>query len=244
MSGDCEISAKILVPSLSDRWGRAGIMIRDSLSEGSKFAAFFATSGEGSSFQFRNNNNQKSIASESNSDYVPIWLKLERKGNTFRGFKSTDGVNWTMSNRPEIIMNEEVFVGLTVSNHSIHNINEPAFITDVNISDSALTNIKAENNKPNSFLLEQNYPNPFNPSTNIKYHIYETSQVTLDIFNSLGQKVNSLVNKIQPSGTYNLTWNAKDKYGKNLSTGIFFYVLKVENNTNQWKDFKKMIYLK
>ncbi len=92
-----------------------------------------------------------------------------------------------------------------------------------------------ENVIPGSFGLFQNYPNPFNPSTTIKFTIPFSKKVTLKIFNSLGQEVETLINEIKNSGTYNIIWNASAYPG-----GVYYYEL----NTEGFRETKKMILVK
>ena len=75
---------------------------------------------------------------------------------------------------------------------------------------------------PGQFTLEQNYPNPFNPSTTIEYSIPESGNVMLDVYNSLGEHVATLVNQFNESGTYRINFNAKY-----LSSGIYIYRITV-----------------
>ncbi|MFH0736230.1 MAG: choice-of-anchor A family protein [bacterium] len=86
-----------------------------------------------------------------------------------------------------------------------------------------------------SFNLEQNYPNPFNPSTIIKYSIAEASNVKLTIYDILGREVVTLINSEARPGAYQLIWNATDKFGKKVSSGIYFYSLEAGkfNKTNK-----------
>jgi hypothetical protein len=72
----------------------------------------------------------------------------------------------------------------------------------LNINVTTSTNVAESNNEsiPKSFNLEQNYPNPFNPSTTVSYYLPSTDSVTLEIYNSLGQHVDTLVNEIQELG--------------------------------------------
>lgn len=77
-------------------------------------------------------------------------------------------------------------------------------------------------NAPVYFSLEQNYPNPFNPSTKIKYNIGMDSHVNVTIYNSLGQKVKTLVNEFQLSGQYEVNFNATG-----FSSGI--YIARIES---------------
>jgi hypothetical protein len=69
--------------------------------------------------------------------------------------------------------------------------------------------------------LAQNYPDPFNPSTTIDYSIPESGNVKLKVYNSLGEKVATLVNEIKSRGNYEINFNASE-----LASGIYFYQLK------------------
>jgi hypothetical protein len=73
---------------------------------------------------------------------------------------------------------------------------------------------------PATFGLAQNYPNPFNPSTTIPFSIARQSHVTLDLFNILGQRVQTLVDDDRPAGTYTVRLD-----GASLSSGVYFYRL-------------------
>ena len=95
--------------------------------------------------------------------------------------------------------------------------------------------IEVEILSPNEFSLDQNYPNPFNNSSVIRYSIPKSSQVTLKIFNALGEEIETLINEEKPIGTYELTWNAA-----NLSSGIYFYRIQA----GSFVQIKKMILLK
>ena len=75
------------------------------------------------------------------------------------------------------------------------------------------------------FKLHQNFPNPFNPSTTISYQLNTPQPVELTIFNTLGQKVQTLVNQVQASGTYQVKFNAHG-----LSSGTYFYQLKLDTH--------------
>jgi cyclomaltodextrinase / maltogenic alpha-amylase / neopullulanase len=98
-------------------------------------------------------------------------------------------------------------------------------------------NISEVNEAPNvvSYSLSQNYPNPLNPSTNIRYSVPQLSHVTIKVFDLLGNEIETLVNEVKPSGTYELKWNAAD-----LPSGIYFYRLQ----SGGFIETKKMILLK
>jgi lysophospholipase L1-like esterase len=78
---------------------------------------------------------------------------------------------------------------------------------------------------PKTFVLEQNYPNPFNPTTHIRYALPRASQVTLAIYNSLGQEVRRLVDRRQSAGYHLVMWDGRDERGKPVPSGIYHYRL-------------------
>ena len=90
-------------------------------------------------------------------------------------------------------------------------------------------------------LLYNNYPNPFNPSTNIRYSLAENGQVELAIYNIKGQLIKELVQKDQNSGDHSIIWNGYNMKGFKVSSGIYFYKLKLNNTII---DTKKMILIK
>ncbi|MCX6150822.1 MAG: CotH kinase family protein [Ignavibacteriales bacterium] len=85
------------------------------------------------------------------------------------------------------------------------------------------------------FKLEQNYPNPFNPVTIINYELGITSNVTLKVFDILGNEIATLVNEEKPAGSYRVDFDASK-----LSNGIYFYQIK----TASFVQTRKMILLK
>jgi hypothetical protein len=98
------------------------------------------------------------------------------------------------------------------------------------------------------FELYQNYPNPFNPVTSIQYSIANnvgensklTTRVLLNIYDVLGNKIKTLVNKIQTSGKHSVSFN-----GTGLPSGIYFYQLSIDNGINSsFIQTKKMILAK
>lgn len=76
--------------------------------------------------------------------------------------------------------------------------------------------------RPGAIELRQNFPNPFNPSTTISYTIPNESMVILDIYNTNGQKVRTLVSGMKTASTYTSVWNGLDDYGRLLGGGLYF----------------------
>ncbi|MDD2228368.1 MAG: T9SS type A sorting domain-containing protein [Candidatus Cloacimonetes bacterium] len=88
--------------------------------------------------------------------------------------------------------------------------------------------------------LNQNYPNPFNPTTTIAYELAEAGLVSMEIYNLKGQKVNTLLNDSMAAGTHRVVWNGTDKYGRAVSSGIYYCRLITKDRSIS----KKMILLK
>ena len=76
---------------------------------------------------------------------------------------------------------------------------------------------------PNSFSSTQNYPNPFNPNTKFTYSVPVKTEVTVNVFNVLGQKVRTLVNGPRDAGTYDVEWNGQSDDGRAVASGMYFY---------------------
>lgn len=114
-------------------------------------------------------------------------------------------------------------------------------LTEYLLSDSTATD---SNNDPSdlplAFSLSPNYPNPFNPSTEIRYSIPRASQVSIAVYNVLGQRVTGLVDLHQKAGNYRITWDGTDSRGKSVASGIYFYRMKAD----QFVQSHKMILLK
>ena len=93
---------------------------------------------------------------------------------------------------------------------------------------------------PEDFSLSQNYPNPFNPSTNISYDIAEHGLVTINIYDLTGKLIYELVNDFYLAGSYSATWDAIDRKGTSVPSGIYIYQLRSNNIVHT----KKMLLLR
>jgi hypothetical protein len=88
---------------------------------------------------------------------------------------------------------------------------------------------------PLLFNLKQNYPNPFNPSTTIKYTLLKSEKIKIEVFNLLGQKIETLINKLMPAGSHEVEFTAKD-----LPSGVYLYRIE----TGEFQEVRKMILMK
>lgn len=100
---------------------------------------------------------------------------------------------------------------------------------------SQQTDVDAGENIPYKTLLTQNYPNPFNAQTTIRYSLPEESIVTIEIYDILGRKVETLINGIQAAGSHSKIWNAKD-----LPSCLYYYRI----TTGEYSETRKCILLK
>lgn len=73
------------------------------------------------------------------------------------------------------------------------------------------------------FFLHQNYPNPFNPSTVIRYQLAVSREVTLKVYNLLGQEVRTLFKGTQQAGPQHILWDGNDHAGRPVSSGVYIY---------------------
>ena len=161
------------------------------------------------------------------------------------------------SNDPSLLLNrtdnKNIFVDLAVVGANAKTINGDGQLcvlrfegkANVNLNSAVVRNsgnnnllVKVTSDKnavPTIFALSQNYPNPFNPVTRIDYQVPQQSQVEIVVFNSLGQKVATLVNEVKETGAYSVDWNAAS-----LSSGIYFYQMKA----GDFVTVKKLVLLK
>jgi hypothetical protein len=95
--------------------------------------------------------------------------------------------------------------------------------------------LNTNNQIPDKYELKQNYPNPFNPVTKITYSLPRSGFVTLKVYDITGREIRTLINQLESPGT-----NIIEFDGKNLSSGVYFYVLKV----NEFREVKKMVLIK
>jgi len=127
LTGVGSIEAQVLSVDNTDPWAKAGVMIRETLAAGSKFAAVYITPGNGCRFQARTDTG---IAATSDTDVVttqqtaikaPYWVKIERDvAGNIKGYYSANGTTWTpMSWNPQSIpMSGNIYVGLAVTSHN------------------------------------------------------------------------------------------------------------------------------
>jgi photosystem II stability/assembly factor-like uncharacterized protein len=195
----------------------------------------------GSSGVYRSSNNGDSWVQSGLGNNAVGPLATDARGNVFAVayspdatagvYRSTDrGANW-----------EQINSGLLINSCTSFTIDSSRHIyvgtwgAGVFRSIQPTTDVKWISPDPKGFSLLQNYPNPFNPSTTIQFSLPRTSNVTLKVFNTLGQQVATLVNEEKAAGSYKVDWNAES-----FSSGVYFYRL----TSGDYVDTKKMLLIR
>ena len=126
-----------------------------------------------------------------------------------------------------------VGMGMNVNNA---NLTAGAQTTNVDLVDGTI---------PTKFSLAQNFPNPFNPTTEISFELPANANVTLKVYNLLGQEVATLVNSNREAGRHSIVWNALDQRGVQLASGVYIYRLEARaSNGQNFIQTRRMVLLK
>jgi hypothetical protein len=127
LTGVGSIEAQVLSVSNTDPWAKGGVMIRETLDAGSKFAAVYITPGNGCRFQARMDtgiaatSDTAVVTTQQTAITAPYWVKLERDvAGNFKGYYSSNGTTWIpMSWNPQsITMGSNIYVGLALTSHN------------------------------------------------------------------------------------------------------------------------------
>ncbi len=129
-----------------------------------------------------------------------------------------DGTIWRISSRRSASLRL-----MTVPPYLARNERELLLPKEVVFGTDTTTNDGVNDELPSSFELKQNFPNPFNPSTRIQFDISSQTNVRLDIYNIIGQRVTTLVNEEKSPGRYEVTFDASS-----LASGVYLYRLHTE----------------
>lgn len=182
--------------------------------------------------------------SENNSDFMgyKIYRAIDKADTTFDLIAEINPGIYSYEDS-DVISERDYYYYITAYNDGSNNTDEIAnpsgslessrFYTKTSCPVSLISGPSDLTTNPDlaeSFSLEQNYPNPFNPSTNIRYQIPTTSNVKLTIYDIRGNLIETLVDRIQDKGFYEINWNAS-----NYSNGVYFYKIEADGFTKQNK---------
>ena len=118
LSGDGTILARVASLQDTDPFAKGGVMIRETLTGDSTHAAMVLTPENGVFFQRRITTGALTVDTQGASVVAPFWVKVVRSGDTFSGYSSPDGINWTLVGSDTIVMAADVFYGLAVTAHN------------------------------------------------------------------------------------------------------------------------------
>jgi ligand-binding sensor domain-containing protein len=174
------------------------------------------------------------------SNYVNA-IAIDGGGNkwigTDGGLAKFDGVNWTVYNRSNSGLPDDVVLSIAIDGQGNKWIGTGGGGLAIFREGGVILPVeeKETNEIPSKFILYQNYPNPFNPSTTIEFDIPERTNVKLVVYDILGRKVETLIDKELEPGKYKLNFNAT-----NLPSGVYFFTLK----TSKFTKTNKMLLIK
>ena len=116
--GDVSFVARVSSQTNTDPWAKAGLMIRESASPGSRHVSLFQTPANGAALQYRLSSDSSSYHVGAEQSSPPAWLRLDRSGDRFSAYVSDDGVNWKIVGSVAVPMAAVVLVGYAVTSHS------------------------------------------------------------------------------------------------------------------------------
>ncbi len=127
MAGD--LIAKVRVDSLdrTDEWAKAGLMLREGVEQGARNVFLAVTPGNGTTLQRRKTADEETECEHEPDQAAPVWLKVERDGDTLTGFVSEDGRMWRRLDTVRLALADELLVGLAVTSHNSYKAAEAVF---------------------------------------------------------------------------------------------------------------------
>ena len=152
VTGNFDVSVRLAALSLSDSWAKAGLMAREDLAAGGRFAASLATPAiNGCFFEWRDPAGSTNQAAGSFPDNYPnTWLRLSRVGNFFSGFASYDGQTWTRLASQTLTLSNQLYLGFAVDSDLTNQTVTAAFLQFTNTSASAVVGTVAYPYEPDA----------------------------------------------------------------------------------------------
>jgi uncharacterized repeat protein (TIGR03806 family) len=127
LTGDGTIIARVVSQQYTDPWSKAGVMLRENDSAGSKYVFMGFTAQGGSTMQSRSAANASTASADGPQAKLPQWLKLTRSGDVFTGYISADGVNWQRVASMTVPMDKTLSAGLALTAHNNFKLNSTLF---------------------------------------------------------------------------------------------------------------------
>lgn len=147
LSGDGEVVAHVRSLSNSDAWAKTGVMIRETLTAGSRHASALLTVGNGYAFQRRIDPGGVSVHTAGTAGTAPGWVRVVRSGSQFQAYQSTDGSTWRLIGSDTIPMSTTAYVGIATTSHNT------SVATDAVVDNFSVTAGGATSNQPPSVAI-------------------------------------------------------------------------------------------
>jgi phosphatidylserine/phosphatidylglycerophosphate/cardiolipin synthase-like enzyme/regulation of enolase protein 1 (concanavalin A-like superfamily) len=127
LTGNGSITARVTSVKGPSSWTKAGVMMRETLTAGSKHASMFASTGHGLAFQRRTATGGTSANTAGVNTTAPYWVRVTRSGSTFYAYESADGSSWKLAGSATMNMASTIYVGVAVTAHSDGSIGTGTF---------------------------------------------------------------------------------------------------------------------
>ncbi len=137
---------------------------------------------------------------------------------TFSANSITAGPNFTISSTGDVILSAETTIAII-----------PQFFVVQGgklqvVSGVPPVSVETEDPLiPDEFIVHQNFPNPFNPETEIRFALTKDSHVAINVYNTLGQQIGTLIDTEYAAGFHSVRWDGKDRNGSPVSSGVYLY---------------------
>lgn len=159
------------------------------------------------------------------NETTPAVASLEVISNydTYPLVSAGSQLNYARRNHAAVVLNEKIYVfgGENASGKVID------FIEEIY---AGPVSVVEESELIKNFSLSQNYPNPFNPETNISFTLQKSMEIQVEIYNTLGEKIITLVDGSFLAGNHSIKWNGSNQEGKAVPTGVYLYSLIADHN--------------
>lgn len=146
VTGDLDVSARVVSIGAADPWSKSGVMVRQSLDANAAYAYTLVSASSGCALLSRRAAGATSNDDASASGSAPRWVRLKRTADLFEAFVSTDGQNWTSMGSDTVPMTGTVYVGLAVTSHST------SATTTSSVDSFSLTQTQSGNQPPSVTL--------------------------------------------------------------------------------------------
>ncbi|MBD3225194.1 MAG: hypothetical protein GF313_10725 [Caldithrix sp.] len=172
-------------------------------------------------------------------DEVRIWNRVRSASEMHRTFNDTLNAAYYSTSDSGLIgywrfnRAEDTGEGVLVSKDLSVNGNDGWLYGDAQLSGLPTDLDDEKPDLPVTYTLSQNFPNPFNPVTTIQYRITRPAWVELSIYNTVGQKIRSLVQEHHIPGNYTLQWDGKNNLGQPVASGLYVYRLSLDGRPIQ-----------